>query len=73
MDRKSIIKEVGKLKPSIFNDTNSVNFNSTFIIPIPHNVHSTVDIKSFFETLDQNWEIKHNTLEEELSLQDIKK
>jgi len=64
----SIIKAVGKLKPSIFHDTNSVNFSSTFIVPIPHNVHVSRDIKRFFTSVDVNWEIKNNTIEKDLFL-----
>ena len=73
MDRVSIIKEVGKLKPSIFEETNSVNFSSTFIVPIPHNVHKSLNATSFFKNIDKNWEIKNDTIEKDLSLYDIKK
>ena len=74
MIRKDIFKELGRLKPSLYHS--EVNFSSTFIIPIPHNVHklnNSKDIESFFETVHKHWDIKNIAIENTLGLWDIKK
>ena len=74
--RQKVIQQIGSLTPSI-NSRNSeeVNFSSIFIIPIPHKIHDLhrhKEIQQFFTDVEKNWDIKNNTIENDLFLYDIK-
>ena len=74
MDRKTIIKAIGKLQPSpdTFVSPHGVNFSSIFIIPSVHKIHTVKKIKELFNDITINWEIKNNSISTDLSLSDIK-
>jgi hypothetical protein len=73
MNRQQIINEIGQLKPSR-NPDKTLNYSSIFIIPVPHRVHKIKqkDVKLFFKRMQINWELKNNTIEEDLYIYDIK-
>jgi hypothetical protein len=70
--RQQKFQAIGKLKPSVSKE-GFVNFSSTFIIPIPHNLHKTKNVTKLFVDVDRNWEVKNDTFEKDLWLYDIKK
>ena len=75
MNRKKIIKEIGKLQPSVSSFNNDeLNFSSIFIVPIIHKLHETKDkdIKKLFSEIENEWEIKNNSIAKDLSLGDVK-